>query len=425
MTATARADGALPGGADTACARFLGDPVAFRRLLMRGAGCLVITLGIYRFWLLTDIRQFLWSNTEIGGDVLEYLGTARELVIGFVLAVALLVPIYGAFWAATLTLALLPRLFGVLGLVLLALFGQFAVFRARRYRLSRTLFRGLRFHQTGSAWRYAASAVGWWAIVLVTLGLAYPWAQASLERYKMRHTFYGDLSGGFEGSGTRLFLRGVPMWVFTVGPLILGLTVMIRAVDFSVLAEVQTLDGEDVLAQIETANPQFAAAMLYGGLALGFSAVAAAALYPALQALLLRWWLSGLRFGEIAVTSRLRTKSIYAIYMRCVGQALMLSMVVMAAGVAIAAFMRLLSVALAVPGLTEGLSTVAVVGFYVVTALTYFMVYQQTVKLGLWQLGVQSLDLAGLGALERVKAQAVASSALGEGLVDALHVGGY
>jgi uncharacterized membrane protein YjgN (DUF898 family) len=357
--------------------------------------------------------------------VLEYLGTPRELVIGFVLAVALLVPIYGAFWAATLNLTLLPRLFGVLGLGLLALFGQFAVFRARRYRLSRTLFRGLRFHQTGSAWRYAASAVGWWAIVLLTLGLAYPWAQASLERYKMRHTFYGDLSGGFEGSGTRLFLRGVPMWVFTVGPLIMGLTVMIRAVDWSVLAEVQSLGGEDVLAQIETANPQFAAAILYGGLTLGFSAVAAAALYPALQALLLRWWLSGLRFGEIAVTSRLRTTSIYAIYLRCVGQALLLSLVVVAAGAPIAALMRLLSVSLAIPGLTEGLSTMALVGFYVITALTYSMVYQQTVKLGVWQLGVQSLDLAGLGALERVRARAVASSALGEGLVDALHVGGY
>jgi uncharacterized membrane protein YjgN (DUF898 family) len=153
--------------------------------------------------------------------------------------------------------------------------------------------------------------------------------------------------------------------------------------------------------------------------------VAAAALYPALQALLLRWWLSGLRFGEIAVTSRLRTTSIYAIYLRCVGQALLLSLVVVAAGASIAALMRLLSVSLAIPGLTEGLSTMALVGFYVITALTYSMVYQQTVKLGVWQLGVQSLDLAGLGALERVRARAVASSALGEGLVDALHVGGY
>jgi len=33
---------------------------------------------IYRFWLATDVRRFLWSNTEIAGDTLEYNGLATE-----------------------------------------------------------------------------------------------------------------------------------------------------------------------------------------------------------------------------------------------------------------------------------------------------------------------------------------------------------
>ena len=48
--------------------RFLGDKGAFWRLLLRGAVLLMVTLGIYRFWLTTDIRRFLWSNTEIAGE---------------------------------------------------------------------------------------------------------------------------------------------------------------------------------------------------------------------------------------------------------------------------------------------------------------------------------------------------------------------
>ncbi len=52
------------------------------------------TLGIYRFWLATDIRRFLWSNTELAGETFEYTGTARELLIGFLIALAILVPIY-------------------------------------------------------------------------------------------------------------------------------------------------------------------------------------------------------------------------------------------------------------------------------------------------------------------------------------------
>ena len=48
-----------------------------------------------------------------------------------------------------------------------------------------------------------------------------------------------------------------------------------------------------------------------------------------------------------------------------------------------------------------------------------------TVLLSLWQLGMESLQLSGLSAQERVQASGKPSSALGEGLADALNVGGY
>ena len=102
---------------------------------MRGAGLLLVTLGIYRFWLATDVRRFLWSNTEIAGDGLEYIGTARELLLGFLIAIALLVPINVAFFVAAFSRGLLGQISGLIALVVLALLGQFAVYRARRYRL--------------------------------------------------------------------------------------------------------------------------------------------------------------------------------------------------------------------------------------------------------------------------------------------------
>ena len=192
------------------------------RLLVRGAALLTVTLGIYRFWFATDVRRFLWSNTEIAGETLEYSGTAFELLIGFLIAVAILVPLYAGFFLAALDLGAIGRLSGVVAFVLLFLLGQYAIYRARRYRLTRTIYRGLRFHQEGSTWGYAFRAVGWWALTLVTLGLAYPFQLASLERYKMRHTYYGDLPGHFAGSGFGLFLRGFPMWFLVVAPLVLA-----------------------------------------------------------------------------------------------------------------------------------------------------------------------------------------------------------
>src|ERR1700760_225297 len=63
-------------------ARFTGGMPDYRRLMIRGALLQAVTLGIYRFWLLTDMRRFEWANTEVGGDSAEYTGTAIELLLG-------------------------------------------------------------------------------------------------------------------------------------------------------------------------------------------------------------------------------------------------------------------------------------------------------------------------------------------------------
>jgi uncharacterized membrane protein YjgN (DUF898 family) len=76
-----------------ATARFIGDRAAYWRLLIRGAVLLAVTLGIYRFWFTTDQRRFLWAHTEIAGETLEYSGTPYELLTGFLIAVAVLVPL--------------------------------------------------------------------------------------------------------------------------------------------------------------------------------------------------------------------------------------------------------------------------------------------------------------------------------------------
>jgi uncharacterized membrane protein YjgN (DUF898 family) len=139
--------------------RFLGQRRSYWRLLIRGTVMLFVTLGIYRFWLVTDVRRFLWSNTEIAGETLEYTGTALELLLGFLVAISLLIPVYSGIFLAALDLGILGKLSGVSAFAALGLLGQYAIYRARRYRLTRTIYRGLRFHQEGSAWGYAFRAV--------------------------------------------------------------------------------------------------------------------------------------------------------------------------------------------------------------------------------------------------------------------------
>ncbi len=399
--------------------QFLAPERDFWRLLIRGSVLLLVTLGIYRFWLVTDVRRYLWNNTELAGDLIEYTGTARELLLGFLIAITLLVPIYVVFYLGALAPGILAQSASVVAFAALVLLGQFAVYRARRYRLARTAYRGIAFHQTGSAWRYAVCAMFWWGMIAVTLGLAYPWAQASLERFKVRNTFYGELQGHFVGSGTRLFFRGFVLWLLVIGPLILGLMVAVGAVDWNALGEAYRRGPREMFNGAEGAGAATAAA--FAALSLGWSLIAMAVLYPAFQAMVLRWWMSGLRFGALTVTSRLRTGAVYGLYWRFVRVSLLFAVVpAVAAG-------TIYVVGLIGPEseVLQLAQTLLAIGTYVIAALGYSVIYQAVVKLRVWKSSFESLELANIEVLYNVKAAPMRATAVGEGIADALHVGGY
>jgi uncharacterized membrane protein YjgN (DUF898 family) len=405
----------------TGTGRFTGPEGPFWRLLVRGAGLLILSLGLYRFWLVTDVRRYLWLHSEVAGDGLEYIGTARELLLGFLIAIALLVPINAAFFIAALDLGVLGRVSGLIAVLFLAFLGHFAVYRARRYRLSRTLYRGIRFRQTGAAWRYAIRALLWWGLVIVTAGLAYPWMVTSLERVKMDNTHYGDAKGRFEGSAFGLFFRGLLMWLLVMVPMVFGLFASVGSIQWGQLAEALQRGG-DVMADLESAG--VTSAVIYGLMAIGWGVVMAALLYPIFQAMMLRWWISGLRFGRITLSSRLRTAGVYAAYVRFMWYGLVAGIVI-----AIVATMGLLGISLTETAgqrskAAEIGATAFLVLIYVLVALTYSTIYQATVRLRLWMLAFDTLALSGLDALDQVRAVDATGSPIGEGLADALNVGG-
>ncbi len=404
--------------------RFTGSGRAYLRLLARGAVLLALTLGIYRFWLTTDMRRFLWVNTEVDGDSLEYTGTAIELLIGFLIGMAILVPLYVGLFVLALNLGVIGQFIGILAFPVLAYLGHFAIYRARRYRLTRTVYRGIRFHQGGSALLYAVYALLWWILIIVTLGLAYPFAQASLERFKMKHTYFGNLRGRFDGSGFRLFWRGLSMWLAVVGPLIAAIVIPIAAIDWSNAATAFSSDPEAFMRRLTTANPDlvktFGIAIAVANLSIMFAVL----LYPVFQAVVMRWWIEGLRIGDVAIGSQLSVGTIYYGYVRFVGWSLLFSLVVVIAGVIGAIALVGLGLSFGSKQTTEIVGTIGAVGLYVIVMLGYSTIYQVTAKLTLWRHAVESATIGNLAALTDVKAEGVPSSALGEGLADALNVGG-
>jgi len=394
---------------------FTGPMRAFRKIILRGALLQVVTFGIYRFWLTTDARRFLWANTEIGGDSLEYAGTAMELFLGFLMAIALLVPVYVMLFIGSLELGVWSQLSSIGAFGFLAVFGQYAYYRARRYRLTRTVFRGIRFHQSGSPFSYAVRSLFWGAVTLLSVGLAFPWAQASLERYKLAHTHYGAWQGQFAGSGTRLFARGVGLWLILILALVAAGVVATKFVDPNVLARAATPAGaKDPKLAIEVSKIM--------GIGFGVTVVAGI-VYMLLQAIVMRWWLAGLRFGPLVITTTLRKRNIVGAYLRCFLYALLLMF----------SLSMIMSIALGIVAVAakppENVGQVLVIGstmvIYLVMAIGIWVLYQMTIKLRIWRLAVDSISLAGFEAIEYVRADAsLPSSAVGEGLADALGAGG-
>jgi uncharacterized membrane protein YjgN (DUF898 family) len=155
----------------------------------------------------------------------------------------------------------------------------------------------------------------------------------------------------------------------------------------------------------------------------GWLLLSIALLYPIFQAILLRWWVSGLRFGDVAVRSRLRTAQVFGVYARFFGYAALFS-VLAGTLIGLGAFGLPKLFGASDSMRDEIITTIFGLGAYVAIALGYSTIYQATVKLGLWRCVIESLDLSNLTALEQVAAAGEAASPIGEGLADALNVGG-
>jgi len=119
-------------------------PIAFTNLLLS-----IVTLGIYSFWARTRTRHYLWSHTRFIDERLEWTGTGRELFVGFVMALLLVVLPLALIQFAISAFVLRghPGASGLVGLLTyltLTYLTGVAIFRAIRYRLSRTFWHGIR-----------------------------------------------------------------------------------------------------------------------------------------------------------------------------------------------------------------------------------------------------------------------------------------
>jgi uncharacterized membrane protein YjgN (DUF898 family) len=187
----------------------------------------VITLSLYRFWAKTKVRRHIWSCIHINGEPLEYTGTGKELFLGALIVFLLLIlPIILILVTATVWLgpqhpvtALLQTAITVIVLLLTGM----AIYRARRYRLSRTLWRGIRGTLVGSSWRYSLLYFGSWLLKIFTLGWSTPAMNVELQQRITRDMRFGETPFTFKGSAGRLYPAYALCWFLVTIMVIFGI----------------------------------------------------------------------------------------------------------------------------------------------------------------------------------------------------------
>ncbi len=278
----------------------------------------LITLGFYRFWGRTRIRKYLWSRVSLNGDRFEYDGTGGELFRRFLVALVVLVPLLA-----------LPGVMELLGgsfiltailhyavLLLFLFLIQVGRYGGRRYRLTRTLWRGIRGGLDGSSVTYALINFKYFLLIPLTLGLAVPWQLVSLWRYEMNNTGLGDRQFSYEGSGRHLLKPWLVVYACAIASLvaicIIAVLATMMALSGGQSSGIEALDNLGRgLSEDRAALSAFAAAIVILWLlvmvAMGFSG-----LYFRMRTM--RYLAGGTALGEVRFVANIRFWRLFRLY---------------------------------------------------------------------------------------------------------------
>jgi uncharacterized membrane protein YjgN (DUF898 family) len=386
----------------------------FAGLLMTNALLTILTLGIYRFWAKTRIRRFFWHNVSFLDDPLEYTGTGGELFVGFLIVVAVLFPlglIYSAIGAlvppdhpelrAALEIAYYIVLFALL---------QIGFYRMWRYRMSRTRWRGVRFGLDGSTWAYLKLSAGWSVLTALSLGAAYPWMQIDLWRYQIRHTRLGDTSFRFDGNARELVSAWAPTFIIAIA---IAATGGLFVYHFG-------WDGAGISGGMPDDEKHLLAGLVATIAGLALLSTVTFFYYRIRQT---RLQISGIRFGDARFASAMPFGRLLLYALGCF---------VLAGGVVLAAFLAATAFGsidqfwdMGFQMNMESGSLGALIATIVVVFLIFPLIWALIFKFEVIRQTVITTAIANPHELEHAAQTADRGPRTGEGLADALDIGGF
>ncbi|MEK2644557.1 YjgN family protein [Bdellovibrio sp. BCCA] len=240
----------------------MGDGGDMALLMLKNLFFTIITLGIYRPWAKTNMRRYIWENIKFMGDGGTYVGTGKELFRGWMKLFGLIVVLVVVSKALETLLPVLKIPLAIIVPFFYVFVFAIATYSGLRYRLSRTLWRQIRFgvdkdeasikefirlylkgilfsiltlgfyysifrnkvrtyltnrSRLGSAYfKYDGTDDDYFKLYckglflsIITLGIYSPWFMANLIKFRLKHTSFQNARFEFTMAGKEVFIYGL------------------------------------------------------------------------------------------------------------------------------------------------------------------------------------------------------------------------
>ncbi len=177
----------------------------------------VCTLGIYSFWGRVAITKYLYSQTSFGNNFFDYHATGKEMFVGFIKGVCIIIPVVLVFKFIPflkVPLAIAGYIGVIFFLVPLIILGKW------RFRLSRSSYCNVRFSHNGEYKAFRKIWIKGALMSIVTLGFYSPILRNKIEKYYFDNARFGNLSFAYTGVDMEYFwiwLKGMVLTLCTLG----------------------------------------------------------------------------------------------------------------------------------------------------------------------------------------------------------------
>ena len=201
--------------------KFYGDHGQIIGLRLGNNILTALTLGIYYPWARAAYLRYIYGETEYIDTRFVFHGIGKEVFIGFLKAIGILIVLYAILFASIFS-KITPVI--ILGSVVFYLAFLFlipvAIHGSNRYRLSRTSWRGIHFGYRGNLKEFVKLFLVEFFFTIITLGIYSSWFQVKVTKYIISHARFGSIEFRFDGQAIDLFiikLKGFFLSIITLG----------------------------------------------------------------------------------------------------------------------------------------------------------------------------------------------------------------